>query len=84
MVLLVLDPQPRTAAILKDPAHHVQQLRRSVHQLKQRQYQIVFVDGIILTEEERKVSLEDSIQSLRAVHKEVGIKGSLSITAPVW
>ena len=58
VVLLVLDPQPRMAAILNDPAHHMQQLRRSVQQLKQRQYQIVFVDGIVLTEEERRVSLE--------------------------
>lgn len=58
VVLLVLDPQPRTVAILKDPARHVQQLRRSVQQLKQRQYQVVFVDGIVLTEEERMVGLK--------------------------
>ena len=59
MILLVLDPlhsPQQMVAILEDPVHHMQQLRRSARQLKQKEYEIVFVDGIIRSEDEKRVS----------------------------
>ena len=57
MFLLLLDPLQdvdQMGAILQDPVHCLRLLRKSVNQIKRKEYEIVFVDGL-LTDGEKEV-----------------------------
>ena len=56
--LLLLDPlhSPRQVrAVLEDPTHRLRLLRKSVNELKHKEYEIMLIDGI-LSDKEKQVS----------------------------